>query len=317
MSEDRGKNSFSEIAKDIWVWLQSDGSSGRSNGGLVCGQGESLLVDTLFDLASTREMLSAMRTVTEGRPIKTLVNTHANGDHCWGNELLPDSEIISTRRCKEEMLQLLPQTVAGLLKAKGLGEAGDYLRYLYSQYRFDDITLRAPTRVFDKELALRIGNREIHLIEVGPAHTAGDMLVYIPDAKVVFAGDIVYNKITPMIWSGPVANWIAACDRILNMDVQIVVPGHGPVTDKKGVENVKRYLADIYAETKQRFSAAMPFEKARRDICQNEKKYSDWKPKETTAANIYTIYRELANDTSPPNVLEILGIMAREWLASK
>ena len=75
------------------AWLVPDGTWGWSNAGVVTGEGESLLVDTLFDLAMTREMLDGLRPVTEDHPIRTVVNTHANGDHWFGNELVADEDV--------------------------------------------------------------------------------------------------------------------------------------------------------------------------------------------------------------------------------
>ena len=87
----------------------------------------------------------------------------------------------------------------------------------------------------------------VELIEVGPAHTQGDMLAYVPDDRTIFTGDILFIGGTPIVWAGPLANWIAACDLMLGLDVDTVVPGHGPVTDKAGVAEVRDYLAFVDA----------------------------------------------------------------------
>src|SRR3954470_4680055 len=84
-----------EVADGVWAYLQPDGSWGYSNAGLIAGDGDSLLVDTLFDLKLTRAMLDSMRPVTDAAPIATVVNTHANGDHCYGNQLVSDARIIA------------------------------------------------------------------------------------------------------------------------------------------------------------------------------------------------------------------------------
>ena len=87
-----------ELGDGLWCWLQPDGSWGWSNAGLVTAEGGSLLVDTLFDLNNTREMLDAMRRVAERSPIEAAMNTHGNGDHCFGNQLLPgDAPIYATK----------------------------------------------------------------------------------------------------------------------------------------------------------------------------------------------------------------------------
>ncbi len=97
------------MADGVWAYLQPDGGWGWSNAGLVTSNDQSLLIDTLFDLRLTAEMLDAMRGVTPAAArIDTVVNTHANGDHCYGNALVADSVIISSARCAEEMRALPP-----------------------------------------------------------------------------------------------------------------------------------------------------------------------------------------------------------------
>src|SRR6202007_2798441 len=90
------KKGLQDIGDGCYAYLQPDGSWGWSNAGLVVGDGASLLVDTLFDLPLTAEMLKTMDAVTAAAPIQTLVNTHANGDHFYGNELVSNAEIISS-----------------------------------------------------------------------------------------------------------------------------------------------------------------------------------------------------------------------------
>lgn len=101
------------LAEHCHAWLVPDGTSGWNNAGLVTGAGESLLVDTLFDLAMTREMLDGLRPVTDEQPIRTVVNTHANGDHWFGNELLVDAEIIASQATFEEMETNGPDLIRG------------------------------------------------------------------------------------------------------------------------------------------------------------------------------------------------------------
>src|SRR5215212_646743 len=102
-----------------WAYVQRDGSWGWSNAGLVVGDGSSLLVDTLFDLKLTQRMLDSMAAVTLAAPIGKVVNTHANGDHCFGNVLLNDSEIIASSATAHEMAEVPPSLLAGLNSAPG------------------------------------------------------------------------------------------------------------------------------------------------------------------------------------------------------
>ncbi|MEA3184616.1 MAG: cyclase, partial [Ilumatobacteraceae bacterium] len=214
-----------EVADGCHAYLQPDGSWGWSNAGLIVGDGASLLVDTLFDLKLTQRMLDSMSPITLAAPIAQVVNTHANGDHCFGNSLVTGAEIIATSATAQEMGEVPPSLLAGLNSAPG--EVGDMFRSFFGDFEFDGIELRLPDRTFDGRIELEVGGRVVELIEVGPAHTQGDTLAYVPDARVVYTGDILFIGGTPVVWAGPLSNWVAACDLMLGMDVDVVVPGHG------------------------------------------------------------------------------------------
>ena len=298
-----------EIGSDLFAYLQPEGQWGYSNAGLVLGEDSALLVDTLFDLKLTRQMLDAMAKVRGSRPIATVVNTHSNGDHCWGNQLVDGAEIIASRRCAEELASIPPIALRSLLKAEGLGAAGDYLRRIFGAFDFEGITLTPPTRTFDGELTLRVGSRELRLIEVGPAHTAGDVLVYLPAERVVFTGDIVFAGGTPIVWAGPIRNWIAACDRIAALDVATVVPGHGPIGDLAQVRAMRDYLAYVEAEAAARHASGMSLEDAVHDIALGQ--FDQWLDKERLAVNVQAKYRELSPDGPRANTVDLFSLMAK------
>ena len=111
-----------ELGDGLYAYLQPDGTWGWSNAGLIAADGTSLLVDTLFDLELTRDMLDAMRRVTERSPIDAAMNTHGNGDHCFGNELLPaGAEIYATAGAAAELQAAPPQLVNMLKQTDDLG----------------------------------------------------------------------------------------------------------------------------------------------------------------------------------------------------
>ena len=248
-----------DIGKGIYAYLQPDGSWGWSNAGLIVDGDQSLLVDTLFDLRLTEAMLSEMRRATAAaESINTLINTHANGDHCWGNQLVEGAEVITSRSSAEEMAEVPAAMLAQAMQmAPNMGTLGAYILRIFGDFDFAGIAPVAPTRTFEGELTLQVGDKEVQLIEVGPAHTRGDLLVHLPRERVVFTGDILFINGHPIVWAGPVRNWINACDRIMEMDVDVIVPGHGPITDKQGVAQVKGYLAYISAEARRHFDAGL------------------------------------------------------------
>jgi len=301
-----------ELGDGCHAYLQPDGGWGWSNAGLVVGDGVSLLVDTLFDLHLTRRMLDSMASVTRTAPIGTLVNTHANGDHCYGNQLVDQAEIIATVATAHEMTEVPPAMLAALNGAPG--EVGELFRAFFGAFDFADIDLKLPTRTFEKRLDLDIGGRAVELIEVGPAHTQGDTIVIVPDAKVAYTGDILFIGGTPIVWAGPLSNWVAACDLMLGMDVDTVVPGHGPITDKSGVAQVRDYLAFVESEATVRHDAGLDAWEAARDIAREigeAPSFGAWGEFGRIAVNVETVYRSLDPGHTTPDVVEQFRRMAR------
>ncbi|HEY0993802.1 MAG TPA: MBL fold metallo-hydrolase [Kofleriaceae bacterium] len=295
-----------ELGDGCYAYLQPDGGWGWSNAGLVVGHGASLLVDTLFDLRLTAAMLGEMATVREAAPIATVVNTHANGDHCYGNQLVAGAAIVASTATAREMGEVSPAMLAGLNAAPG--EVGDMFRGFFGAFDFTGIELTRPTRTFDGQLHLDVGGRTVTLIEVGPAHTRGDTLVYVPDARTVYTGDILFIGGTPIVWAGPLSNWIAACDRMLAMDVETVIPGHGPVTDKRGVAAVRDYLAHVDAEATARFHAGMDAWEAARDIALGA--FAALGERGRIAVNVEAVYRALDPAHRSPGIVELFQRMA-------
>jgi cyclase len=300
-----------EAGEGCWAYVQRDGSWGWSNAGLVVGDGGSLLVDTLFDLNLTAEMLDAFVERTAAAPIDVVVNTHANGDHCYGNQLVADAEIIATAAAAEEMGEVPPALLAGLNEAPG--DVGELFRNFFGEFDFSGITLTPPTRTFEGRLTLDVAGREVELIEVGPAHTKGDSLVHVPDAKTIFTGDILFIGGTPIVWAGPLGNWVAACDLMLGMDVDVVVPGHGPLTDKAGIVAVRDYLAFVDAEATARHDAGLDAFAAAKEIAalvDAGEDFSSWGEAGRIAVNVETVYRTLDPTHRSPDVVEQFRRMA-------
>lgn len=307
-----------ETGRGLYAWLQPDGGWGWSNAGLIRDGDAALLVDTLFDETLTTQMLTAMRDATglAADDIGTLVNTHANGDHTHGNALLDRAEIIASHASAREMEALPPALMAQMKAAGGAGQLGDAGRYfaeIFAPFDFAGVRERAPTRTFSGRLDLKVGDRDVTLIEVGPAHTAGDVMVHVPDAKTVFTGDILFIEGTPIMWAGPVGNWLAACEALLAMDVETIVPGHGPLTDKAGVREVADYLRFVRDAARVRYEAGMTASQAARDIAGagGLGRYAAWRDAERIVVNVATLYREFAGDTSPPNALALFEDMGR------
>lgn len=294
-----------QVGDGLWAWLQPNGDWGEANAGLIAGDGASAVVDTLWDPRLAREMLSAMAPLTEAAPIALAINTHSDGDHFWGNSELPGAiDVITSTASLDAMHDESPGDLARL-GALGrriaplpgpVGAMGGYVGAMLAPFAFGDVELRFPTRTFSGRLAESVGGRRLELIEVGPAHTPGDLVVHVPDAGVVYTADILFVDATPVMWVGPVEGWIAALDTLLGLDADTFVPGHGPVTGRAGVQAVRDYWEWLRAIVAREQSAGRsPLDCARaaaRDA--GFAAYRDWVRPERMLISVTTIHRALA-----------------------
>ncbi|MGW4381022.1 MBL fold metallo-hydrolase [Kitasatospora sp. NPDC004531] len=300
---------WQQVAAGTHAYLQPDGSWGWSNAGLVVGRdGAALLVDTLFTVPQTRRMLSEARRALPELRIDTLVNTHGDGDHWWGNQLLAGREIVASAAAAgamrhDELSALFARAAADPVL---LAQLPPVARRMIGAFDFSGIVPTFPTRTFDGTAEIEVGGRPVHLIEVGPAHTAGDVLVHVPDADTVFAGDILFVGGHPVIHTGPVAGWIAALDVILALGATTVVPGHGPVVGPAEVRRLRGYLlrvrdhaAAAHAAGLSALEAAAAFDTA---------DFADLDDAERLVLNIGAVYRELSGDGTPGE-LDLMGCM--------
>ena len=301
-----------DLGQGCHAYLQPEGSWGWSNAGLIADSGETLLVDTLMDVRLTREMLESMRrAVPAAERIGTLVNTHANPDHTFGNQLLAGASIIASAACAEEMPHTPPQMLAAMEKNwRVLGEGAAFFHETMGKnFNFDEVVLTLPTRTFERELALTVGKKRVDLVNVGPAHTGGDVMVHVPEDRLVFTGDILFVGGHPVMWAGPIDNWIKACEMILAWGVETIVPGHGPITDKAGVRRFKTYMETLKGETRQRFDAGMSWLDAAEDI--RLEAYADWIDGERIVANVAALYREFSGGKERRETPELFAAMGR------
>lgn len=314
-----------KLNENTYAWMVPNGSWGEANAGLIIGESSSMLVDTLWDPHYTKTMLAAMAPYVQQQAISYVVNTHSDGDHCWGNECFPDAEIIATAACATACAHHTPEA---LLKLYGLGgllkklplrrfkKIGQWLQQMQAPYDFASVNLTLPNVTFSGEKIIDLGDKKVVLKEVGPAHTPGDLLVYVPDDKILFSGDILFIGSTPVIWAGPIANWIKVLDDILAMDVEIIVPGHGPITNKEGVQQVKSYWEFVSAQIKEYYAKGIKYWKAAEAIINSDEfhrlSFANWDSPERMVTNCYTEYRHLQGQTKQQSISEIVKVLLKQ-----
>lgn len=214
-----------ELAPGVWAYIQPDGGWMINNMGLVVGDAGVTSIDMTSTEQRTRAYLEAVKTVTD-EPIKRVVLTHSHPDHCNGTSMVPDAEIISHRVTAQDLLR--PHSLAP---------------HIFEPFNQGNIEARIPTVVFDDALTIDPNGRRIEVRHPGTAaHTRGDAYVWLPEERVLFAGDLLFHGGTPFALSGSPSGWLRALEQMQALEPEIVVPGHGPAGNKELFAPVVEYL---------------------------------------------------------------------------
>ena len=278
------------VAEGAFACLVPDRGWGWSNCGLVAA-GDGLMVDTLMDVAKTRKAL-ALFAEKVARPPERLVNTHHNIDHCWGNQLFRDKEILAHRECAERMAaDLSPAALQGMMASPDLPPGARWFVEDVAEFDFSEVEPTPPNHLLDGDAELDLGGTRALLRYVGPAHTAGDLIVHLPEEGVLYAGDVIFRQCTPIGWEGTFAGWISALETIAALEPAVIVPGHGPLCGVEGATELADYLRYVWAESQRFYEQGLePLEAARRIELGP---YAAWNQPERLVFNVARAYREL------------------------
>lgn len=306
------------ISEDVYACLQPDRGIGWSNSGFI-NRGGGLVVDTFWDLPRTRRLIETYGRVWR-EPARRVVNTHHNGDHCWGNQLFAGAEIIGHRLCAAAFGKEQPEMLQALRDSGGFGDPvlAEFAKAL-ADYDFSDIVLTPPVTLIDDRLELDLDGLAVHLLYVGPAHTIGDVIVHLPEQRIIFTGDVVFRLCTPIGWEGTFEKWVAALDDIIALEPAVIVPGHGPVGGLEGPREMKAYLQYVRSEAQRFFNAGLAAPEAAQRIDLGP--YAGWTQPERLVFNVERAYREFRAEPfdAPLDLLAIIREMhaLRQHLASR
>jgi cyclase len=334
----RFEGGLTEVASGVHAWLQPNGLFGESNAALVIGDGTSLLVDTLWDPLLTRRLLAEIAPLTAEAPIDTLVNTHSDGDHWWGNQELAAVEIVATEAAAAVMGGQSPAEMkrfgglAGALRIAGslpvpyprrgdIATIAAYVGEVLAPFAFDEIRLVPPTRTFSGELDMDVGGRSVRLIEVGPAHTPGDLIVWVPDTRIALAADILFIGVTPIMWAGPVERWVAALESLLELEAERYVPGHGPVCGREEVQRLIDYWRWLDGAARTHLEAGRSVPDTARELVLGdeirERGFADWLGPERALINVRTIEAHRRGSAGLPGPRELIDAFFRMALLAR
>jgi glyoxylase-like metal-dependent hydrolase (beta-lactamase superfamily II) len=223
--------------------------------GLVLGAGQCLVVDSRGDLVQGAELAAAVREVTPSP--WTVAITHSHWDHCFGTASLLPSTVWAHRNCRSDLVahgRTQRDEVAAMYTALGRSADAEHIAAV-------DPVL--PDRLVDERAELDVGGRRVVLACFGRGHTAGDIVAHVPDAGVVFAGDLVEQGAPPAFEDSYPQEWPTTVESILGLAPTVVVPGHGDPVDVGFVAGqqaelalVARLSADVLAGRHTRADAA-------------------------------------------------------------
>ena len=194
------------------------------NVGVLATDRGAVIVDTMTFRAQGAHILELAERLGGG-PVQAIVNTHYHRDHTHGNPAFPSgTPVFATDR-----------TLA-------------YLKQVDAAYWEGDAAGTLPNRTFRNEQQLSVGDKTVRLIHPGRGHTDGDLVALFVEDKVLHTGDLYFNGRYPNIdleAGGSVREWVAAIDRVLELDFDRVIPGHGPVTDREGLRAFQTFMRQL------------------------------------------------------------------------
>ena len=271
--------SIQEVSKGIYAYIQLDGSWGLNNTGFVLGSDAVVAIDAGFTEARTRALLQSIRSVTD-LPLRTLVNTHHHGDHTNGNYLLPAATIIGHELCRQKMLETgVPNVIPNPL---------------FPGVEWGDLELTPPFVTFEEQLTIYTDDLKLELIFVGPAHTTNDVIVWVPERKLLFSGDLIFNGGTPFVMMGSVAGSLQALEKLRKLAAETVVPGHGLVCGPEIIGDMVAYLRFVQEVARRGYEAHLPPLEAAQQA--DLGRFARWHDAERLAANLHRAYSEIRGE---------------------
>ena len=299
-----------KVADGVYAAVAKSGGLASGNAGFVIGDDSVLVFDTFFTPVAIEELISEIQTLTK-LPIKYAVNSHYHLDHTGGNQVLAargvqiiaHDNVMKWQTTKNKRFLPAPEDLqkrradAAILLSETPEDQKDKRMQLERTIRRLDavmaIKLTNPTKTFSSGvMLLKLGKREVILATL-PGHTGGDVFAYVPDANVVFTGDLGWSKTLPNLVDATVNDWIPTLDQILkSYPTAKFVPGHGNVAAAADIKDFRDYLDDLRARVKQGIAGGLTVDQAKEQLILPEK-YKSFAFQNFATPNVEDMYKEL------------------------
>ncbi|NNC91768.1 MAG: MBL fold metallo-hydrolase [Acidimicrobiia bacterium] len=282
MSGDSAHFRVEEVAPGAWAALAGDTGACVSNAGIVDLGDQTLVFDTFMTPAAGADLRAAAIRLT-GRPASLVVNSHHHGDHVRGNQAFAGTAILSTARTAELIAETSPddldaygETLAdwiGALDRRLAGKDPDLDLVEYQDLELSramtasilaslpDLTITLPSQVLTDELVIEGTARSARVITLGGGHTESDTFIFLPEASVLFAGDLLWVENHPWAGDGHPDEWVNIIYRMKALSPDVVVPGHGTVANFEYARIFTRYLTFLCDMVKQAKATSTPLVK--------------------------------------------------------
>lgn len=301
---------LNKVADGVYAAIAKPGGFASGNAGFVVGDEGVLMVDTFLTPAAVEDLIGVIAVETK-QPIKYALNTHYHLDHTGGNQVLAARgvPIVAHEKVMEwqtmrnrqflppaDELQKRRDTAAKHLSETPADQVDGRASLERQLRRFDallTIKLTNPSVTFATgTVRLHLGQREVILFTL-PGHTGGDVLAYVPDANVVFMGDMGWRKTLPNLVDATVNDWITSLDSLLDQYPNAkFVPGHGEVATAADIREFRDYLDDLRTRVKQAIANGLTVEQANKQLKLPEK-YKDFAFQNFVVPNVEHMYKEL------------------------
>jgi cyclase len=278
-----------QLAPDVYAYTQGGGpnvsAAGVSNLGMIAGPDFLWAIDGSQGPAPAKAFIAASKQAT-GKEFGRLLLTHHHGDHTGGLQFFPHAEVWSHPYCRDEVLKTVP-TTPKMWTPSPSGPAD------ISEPR----SAVVPMLTFKDDLTVFVGNIEVQFKYAGTCHTWGDMMAYLPQQKILFAGDIGFFWVAPYANNSCISKWIDTCDQIAGWDVDVIVPGHGPIGGKKELADMADYFRVLGVEARKRYDRKIPAGVAAAEIRLG--KFDNWIGPERIIMDVVRWYEEWDGTLTP------------------